>query len=63
MGETHVLPETVSGNHQEVRVVTAPGDCIFVPPYVPHREENPTLRRRSWSTLKSCMRFHTARTD
>jgi uncharacterized RmlC-like cupin family protein len=40
MGETHVLPETVSGNHQEVRVVTAPGDCIFVPPHVPHREEN-----------------------
>ena len=21
--------------------VTAPGDYIFVPPYVPHREENP----------------------
>jgi uncharacterized RmlC-like cupin family protein len=65
MGETHVLPETVSGNHhhgesetaifvrsgnpefvfhdgvEEVRVVTAPGDYIFVPPYVPHREENP----------------------
>ena len=26
---------------QEVRVSTAPGDYIFVPPYVPHREENP----------------------
>jgi uncharacterized RmlC-like cupin family protein len=26
---------------QEVRIVTAPGDYIFVPPYVPHREENP----------------------
>ena len=26
---------------QEVRVATAPGDYIFVPPYVPHREENP----------------------
>jgi uncharacterized RmlC-like cupin family protein len=25
----------------EVRVATAPGDYIFVPPYVPHREENP----------------------
>ena len=25
----------------EVRIVTAPGDYIFVPPYVPHREENP----------------------
>ena len=26
---------------QEVRVATAPGDYVFVPPYVPHREENP----------------------
>jgi uncharacterized RmlC-like cupin family protein len=25
----------------EVRITTAPGDYIFVPPYVPHREENP----------------------
>jgi uncharacterized RmlC-like cupin family protein len=25
----------------EVRVSTAPGDYVFVPPYVPHREENP----------------------
>jgi uncharacterized RmlC-like cupin family protein len=25
----------------EVRVRTAPGDYVFVPPYVPHREENP----------------------
>jgi uncharacterized RmlC-like cupin family protein len=25
----------------ERRVETAPGDYIFVPPYVPHREENP----------------------
>jgi uncharacterized RmlC-like cupin family protein len=25
----------------ERRVETAPGDFIFVPPYVPHREENP----------------------
>lgn len=65
MGETHVAPETVSGNHHhgeaetaifvrsghpefvfhdgvgEVRIVTDPGDYIFVPPYVPHREENP----------------------
>jgi uncharacterized RmlC-like cupin family protein len=24
-----------------VRVQTGPGDYIFVPPYVPHREENP----------------------
>ena len=65
MGETHVAPSTVSGNHhhgesetaifvrsghpvfvfhdgrEEVRVATAPGDYVFVPPYVPHREENP----------------------
>jgi uncharacterized RmlC-like cupin family protein len=26
---------------REVRVATAPGDYVFVPPYVPHREENP----------------------
>jgi uncharacterized RmlC-like cupin family protein len=26
---------------QEVRIETEPGDYIFVPPYVPHREENP----------------------
>jgi uncharacterized RmlC-like cupin family protein len=26
----------------EVRVDTEPGDYVFVPPYVPHREENPT---------------------
>lgn len=27
---------------EEVRVETEPGDYIFVPPYVPHREENPS---------------------
>ena len=26
---------------QEVRIAAAPGDYIFVPPYLPHREENP----------------------
>jgi uncharacterized RmlC-like cupin family protein len=26
---------------QEVRIKTQPGDYIFVPPYLPHREENP----------------------
>jgi uncharacterized RmlC-like cupin family protein len=25
----------------EIRVQTAPGDYVFVPPFVPHREENP----------------------
>ena len=26
---------------REVRLTTEPGDYIFVPPFVPHREENP----------------------
>jgi len=26
---------------QEIRLQATPGDYIFVPPYVPHREENP----------------------
>lgn len=26
---------------REVRIKTEPGDYIFVPPYLPHREENP----------------------
>ena len=26
---------------REIRLDTGPGDYIFVPPYVPHREENP----------------------
>jgi uncharacterized RmlC-like cupin family protein len=26
---------------EEIRLETTPGDYIFVPPYVPHREENP----------------------
>ncbi len=66
MGETHVSPETVSGDHhhgeaetaiyvvsghpvfvfaegeREVRIETSPGEYVFVPPYVPHREENPS---------------------
>ncbi len=25
----------------EVRIATEPGDYVFVPPYLPHREENP----------------------
>ncbi len=27
---------------REVRLATSPGDYVFVPPFVPHREENPT---------------------
>jgi uncharacterized RmlC-like cupin family protein len=26
---------------REVRIETSPGDYVFVPPWVPHREENP----------------------
>ena len=26
---------------REVRIATSPGDYVFVPPWVPHREENP----------------------
>ncbi|MFI9496012.1 cupin domain-containing protein [Streptomyces halstedii] len=26
---------------EEIRLRTSPGDYVFVPPYVPHREENP----------------------
>jgi uncharacterized RmlC-like cupin family protein len=65
MGQTHVSPDTRSGNHHhgdsetgiyvvsgrpefvfqdgdgEIRLATSPGDYIYVPPWVPHREENP----------------------
>lgn len=34
------LEDTADGT-REVRVRTSPGDYVFVPPYVPHREENP----------------------
>jgi uncharacterized RmlC-like cupin family protein len=48
-GEAETAIYVVSGNpvfvfaegDQEVRVETEPGDYIFVPPYLPHREENP----------------------
>jgi uncharacterized RmlC-like cupin family protein len=26
----------------EVRISTSPGDYVFIPPYLPHREENPS---------------------
>lgn len=26
---------------EEVRIAAAPGDYVFIPPYLPHREENP----------------------
>ena len=48
-GDTETAIYVLSGNpafvfaegDQEVRLDTEPGDYIFVPPYVPHREENP----------------------
>ncbi len=64
MGEAHIAPNTISGDHHhgeaetgiyvvaghpvfvfaengaEREVHTGPGDYVYVPPYVPHREEN-----------------------
>lgn len=39
-----VFAEDVAGSPQEVRLRTGPGDYVFVPPFVPHREENPDPR-------------------
>jgi uncharacterized RmlC-like cupin family protein len=48
-GESETAIYVRSGNphfvfhdgEQEVRIASEPGDYIFVPPYLPHREENP----------------------
>ncbi|MGP4020329.1 cupin domain-containing protein [Saccharopolyspora sp. 5N708] len=48
-GESETAIYVVSGHpefvfhdgSEEVRIKTEPGDYIFVPPFVPHREENP----------------------
>src|SRR5712664_208111 len=48
-GEAETAIFVLSGNpafvfaegDREIRLETKPGDYIFVPPYVPHREENP----------------------
>jgi uncharacterized RmlC-like cupin family protein len=48
-GDTETAIYVVSGRpafvfadgDAEVRIETEPGDYIFVPPWVPHREENP----------------------
>ncbi|RII14671.1 Cupin domain protein [Streptomyces sp. YIM 130001] len=37
-----VFLDDSSGTPEEVRIRTSPGDYIFVPPHVPHREENPS---------------------
>ncbi|WUH89303.1 cupin domain-containing protein [Streptomyces sp. NBC_00433] len=34
-------PDGPGGAPGEVRLRTSPGDYVFVPPFVPHREENP----------------------
>jgi uncharacterized RmlC-like cupin family protein len=36
-----VFLEGEGDDAREVRLRTRPGDYVFVPPYVPHREENP----------------------
>jgi uncharacterized RmlC-like cupin family protein len=48
-GEAETAIYVLSGNpvfvfadgDREVRLETEPGDYVFVPPYAPHREENP----------------------
>jgi uncharacterized RmlC-like cupin family protein len=48
-GESETAIYVRSGNpefvfhdgEREVRISTAPGDYVFIPPYLPHREENP----------------------
>ncbi|MGW6743196.1 cupin domain-containing protein [Streptomyces sp. NPDC055025] len=37
-----VFLDDSGGTPEEIRIRTSPGDYIFVPPYVPHREENPS---------------------
>jgi uncharacterized RmlC-like cupin family protein len=37
-----VFLDDADGTPTEVRIRTSPGDYVFVPPYVPHREENPS---------------------
>jgi uncharacterized RmlC-like cupin family protein len=49
-GEAETAIYIVSGHpvfvfadgEEEVRLETSPGDYVFVPPYAPHREENPS---------------------
>jgi aryl-alcohol dehydrogenase-like predicted oxidoreductase len=41
VGTLSVIGDRRADGVQEVRFSTAPGDYVFVPPYVPHRKENP----------------------
>lgn len=51
-GESETAIYVRSGNPQfvfhdgvtEVRISAGPGDYVFIPPYLPHREENPDPR-------------------
>lgn len=36
-----VFLDSTQDGEEEIRLRTSPGDYIFVPPFVPHREENP----------------------
>jgi uncharacterized RmlC-like cupin family protein len=36
-----VFVDLDGGQPIETRIQTAPGDYVFVPPFIPHREENP----------------------
>ena len=42
-----VFVDLEGGEPVETRIETAPGDYVFVPPYVPHREENPDPDREA----------------
>ncbi|MFJ8278849.1 cupin domain-containing protein [Streptomyces griseoviridis] len=42
-----VFLDDSGGTPEEVRLRASPGDYIFVPPYVPHREENPDPRQEA----------------
>lgn len=54
-GESETAIHVVSGNPvfvfleggEERRIETGPGDYVFVPPFVPHREENPDPEREA----------------
>jgi uncharacterized RmlC-like cupin family protein len=49
-GDSETAIHVVAGNPvfvfaehgEEVRLATCPGDYVFVPPFTPHREENPS---------------------
>lgn len=38
----HPVFVVADGSSGEKRLVTSPGDYVYVPPFVPHREENPS---------------------